>query len=80
MPEATDRAASCWEVERHSCGEVFRPYYVVVLKNKKAGKSIVKATSSDAQSMSQYAEELKKDLYDMTDTEFVTKYQLGSTA
>ena len=42
--------------------------------------SVVKATSSDGQSMTEYAEQLKKDLYDLTDYEFVSKYQLGSAA
>lgn len=80
MPGDAERAANHWEVERQSCGQVFRPYYMVVLRNKKAGKSIVKATSSDAQSMSRYEEQLKKDLYDLTDAEFAEKYQLSSTA
>ncbi len=80
MPQDAERAANCWAVERHSCGQVMRPYYVVVLKDKKKGKSVVKATSSDAQSMGQYADRLKKDLYDLTDEEFAAKYQLSTIA
>lgn len=80
MPGHVERASNCWEVERRPCGQVLKPYYVVVLRNKKAGKSVVKATSSDGQSMTDYAEQLRKDLYDLTDYEFVTKYQLGSSA
>lgn len=75
----SDRAESCWEVERRSCGEVFRSYYVVLVKNKKAGKSVVKATSSDAQSMNTIVEKLHEDLHELTDDEFVSKYNLGST-
>lgn len=76
----SERAEECWEVERRSCGEVYRSYYVVLVRNKKAGKSVVKATSSDAQSMNRYVEKLKDDLQDLTDYEFVTKYNLGSEA
>ncbi|HET6453762.1 MAG TPA: hypothetical protein VFI02_05110 [Armatimonadota bacterium] len=80
MPGHAERAVNCWEVERRSCGQVLKPYYVVMLRNKKVGKSVIKATSSDGQSMTEYADQLRKDLYDLTDYEFVSKYQLGSTA
>lgn len=76
----SDRAEACWEVERRSCGEVYRSYYVVLLKNKKAGRSVVKATSSDAQSMNKYVEKLQDDLHELTDDEFVSKYNLGPAA
>jgi hypothetical protein len=75
-----ERAESCWEIESRSCGDVPRSYYVVLLKNKKAGKSVVKATSSDSQSMHRYVEQLRDDLHDLSDYEFVTKYELGSAA
>lgn len=75
-----ERAETCWEVERRSCGETFRSYYVVLVRNKKAGKSVVKATSSDAQSMNRYVEKLQEDLQELTDDEFVGKYNLGSAA
>ena len=75
-----ERAQSCWEVERRSCGEVSRAYYMVLLKNKKKGKSVVKAASSDAQSMNEYVEQLRGDLNDLSDYEFETKYGLGSVA
>jgi len=79
MSRDMEPASSCWEVERRSCGQVFRPYYVVVLRNKKKrGKSVVKATSSDAECMTQCVDELKKDLYELTNDAFVRKYQLGS--
>ena len=76
----TERAEKCWEVERRSCGEVCRLFWIVSLRNKKAGKSVVKAASSDAQSMSQYAEKLNEDLRELTDDEFATKYNLGPVA
>lgn len=75
-----ERAQNCWEVERRSCGEVFRSYYIVLLRNKKKGKSVVKAASSDAQSMNEYVEQLRSDLGGLTDDEFVEKYSLNSVA
>lgn len=76
----SDRAEACWEVERRSCGEVYRSYYMVLLKNKKAAKSVVKATSSDAQSMNKLVEKLQEDLHELTDDDFVSKYNLGSAS
>jgi len=77
--DTMEAAANCWEVDRQSCGQVFRPYYVVILRNKKkAGKSIVKVSSSDSQTVSLYAEQLHKDLHELSNWEFVTKYDLGS--
>jgi hypothetical protein len=80
MTESAGKMAeSCWEVERQSCGQVFRPYYVVILRNKqKAGSSIVKASSSDAESVSLLVDQLRGDLMELTDDEFVTKYELGA--
>lgn len=78
MPKfAGEAAANCWEVERQSCGQVFRPYYVVVLRNKKkSGQAVVKATSSDSHTVSLYVEQLRKDLDALTNDEFVSKYGL----
>lgn len=74
---ANERAQNCWEVERRSCGEVYRSYYMVLVRNKKKGKSVVKATSSDAQSMNQYVQKLNEDLRELMDDEFVAKYDLA---
>lgn len=74
------KAEACWEVERRSCGESYRSYYVVLLKNKQDGKSVVKTTSSDAQSTTRYAEQMKEDLQQLSDYEFTTKYNLGSAS
>jgi hypothetical protein len=75
-----DRAASYWEVDRQASGHVPKSYYVVILRNKKAGRSIVKASSSDSEYMNQYAQQLSEDLYTLTNDEFVNKYQLKHSA
>lgn len=82
MPgKVVESAANNWEVDRQSCGQVFRPYYVVVVRNKKkAGKSVVKASSSDSEAVSLYVEQLHKDLDELTNYEFETKYELKSAA
>ena len=81
LKSAIDTASNCWEVERQSCGQVFRPYYMVILRNKKkTGKSVVKATSSDSETLGLLVEQLDKDLNELTNDEFVTKYELGSAA
>lgn len=81
MSEDIEPAASCWEVERHSCGQVFRPYYVVILRSKRdVGKSIVKASSTDSESISEFANTMNTDLISLTNYEFMAKYQLGSAA
>lgn len=81
MPKfAGEAAANCWEVERQSCGQIFRPYYVVVLRNKKkSGQSVVKATSSDSHTVSLYVEQLRKDLDELTNDDFVRKYGLDKS-
>lgn len=79
MAKGSEPAVNCWEVERQSCGEVYRPYCVVILRNRKAKRSIVQASSSDFESMKRYADRLSDDLYALTDDEFVEKYKLGRT-
>jgi uncharacterized C2H2 Zn-finger protein len=79
MSKGAEPAASCWQIDRQTCGQVLRPYCVVILRNKKkVGRSVVKASSTDFESMHRYAEQLKKDLEALTNAEFVRKYQLGS--
>lgn len=74
-----ETASNCWEVERQSCGQVFRPYYVVILRNKKKSKSVVKATSTDPETVGKYVEQLNRDLHELSNDEFVTKYKLETT-
>lgn len=73
-----ESAANCWEVERQSCGQTYRSYCVVILRNKQRGKSVVKATSSDFNSMDKYASQLSEDLYVLTNDEFTEKYKLNA--
>jgi len=52
---------------------------VVVLRSKKrSDQSYVKASSADISSMQAIAEEMQKDLYALSNDEFVAKYKLGS--
>lgn len=79
MSAGENRAFECWEVEQQACGGVVRPYCLVILKNKEdENKSVVKATSSDFMSMDSFAEELRKDLNELTNLEFMNKYELNS--
>ncbi|MHB0912169.1 MAG: hypothetical protein ACYC2Y_01820 [Armatimonadota bacterium] len=78
MPKADESAAACWEVDRRASGQMPRPYCVVILRDKKAGRSVVKASSSDFDSMKKYAEQLSEDLYTLTNEEFVKRYNLGA--
>jgi hypothetical protein len=81
MSRSGELAANCWEVERENCGSVLRPYCLVILKSKEdARKTVVKASSSDLISMDEYAEELRQDLGELTNEEFVEKYELRSAA
>jgi hypothetical protein len=78
---AGEAAANYWEVERQSCGQTFRPYYLVVLRNKKnCGQTVVKAVSSDSHTVSLYVEQLRRDLCELTNEEFVSKYDLDKSA
>lgn len=79
--EVRQSAFEYWEVERESCGQTFHPYYVLVLKNKKkTGKTVVKASSSDAQAVRTLMADLQKDLQELSNDEFVAKYDLGAAA
>lgn len=79
MTKIRESAANCWEVERQSCGQSYRSYCVVILRDKKnTRKSFVKASSSDFESMGKYAEQLSEDLYLLTNDEFVSKYRLNA--
>ena len=81
MQKSADSASGYWEVERQSVGQPLRPYCVVILRNKrKAMQSIVKASSTDFESMNEYADQLRKDLLELTNDEFMDKYKLGSAA
>ena len=76
MSKYVELASDCWEVERHSCGQVLRPYCVIILRNKKGRKAVVQASSSDFDSMKRYAEQLSDDLQALTNDQFVDKYKL----
>lgn len=79
MPEHVGPAARYWEVERCFNEQAQKPYSVVILRSRKNKKnSIIKASSSDHQSMQEYAERLHSDLYSLTNDEFIYKYQLNS--
>ena len=81
MSKTVSPAASHWEVECHSCGQVFRPYYVVILRNRqKTDKSVIKATSSDSESVCRCIDQLNQDLCELTNEEFVAKHQLKRAA
>lgn len=73
-------AADTWEVDRRMCGTVSKQFCVIVLRDRKDGRSVVKASSSDLVSMGEYAEQLARDLHSLTNDDFVRKYQLGSEA
>ena len=74
-----NRAEECWEVEQKACGGVMRPYCMVILKNKEDdNKTVVQATSSDFVSMDNFAGDLRKDLQELTNVEFVNKYDIKS--
>lgn len=80
MSDGGNRAVNYWEVDRQTAGEFRRPYCVIILRNKKkTGKSKVQAASADFESMCRYADQMSKDLYDLTDEEFITKYNLETT-
>jgi len=76
MPALRELAAGHWEVDRRTNNQGLRPYCVVILRSKKNRKSVVKASSSDFESMSEYAETMKEDLEKLTNQEFMTKYDL----
>ncbi len=79
MPNVDESAATCWEVDRRIGGSMMRPHCVVVLRSKKrSDQSYVKASSADISSMQAIAEEMQKDLYALSNDEFVAKYKLGS--
>ncbi len=78
MPNVDESAASCWEVDRRIGGSVMRPFCVIVLRNKKRSESYVKASSADINSMQAIAEQMQKDLYSLSNDDFVAKYTLGS--
>ncbi|MDH7481162.1 MAG: hypothetical protein QHH26_04180 [Armatimonadota bacterium] len=69
-------AASYWEVDRKMTSHQLRPYCVVILRNKKQKKAVVKASSYDFESMKEYAEALQEDLEKLTNEEFIRKYDL----
>ncbi|MDI6827974.1 MAG: hypothetical protein QME62_05770 [Armatimonadota bacterium] len=76
MQTVDKMAANYWEVEREMTNHQMRPYCVVILRNKKNRKAVVKASSYDFVSMKEYEEELQQDLEKLTDEEFVRKYDL----
>ena len=80
MPAITESAASCWEVHRRANYHTRLPYCAVILRNKKAQKSVVKATSTDFQSMNEYAEMVQSDLHELSNQEFVNKYRLSTSS
>ena len=79
MSNRVESAANNWEVERRYSEHTLKPYCILVLRNrKKKGESVVKASSSDYMWMQEYAEQLNRDLYELTNDDFVEKYQLCS--
>jgi hypothetical protein len=79
MSEFNETAADCWEIEQEAGGQIFKPVYMVILRDKKQpSRSVVKATSSDFQSVNRYAQQLQEDLYLLSNEEFVKKYVLSS--
>lgn len=81
MFKGVEPASSCWEVERRVTGNMLKPYCVVILRSRKDSSiSIVKATSSDFQSMRSCAEDLIKDLHQLTNDEFTAKHCVPSPA
>lgn len=79
MPNVDESAASCWEVDRRVGGSMMSPFCVVVLRSKKkSSDTFVKASSADISSMHAIAEEMQKDLYNLSNDEFVAKYSLDS--
>ena len=79
LTDVGDLAECHWEVDRRSSGQVYKPYYVVLLRRKKTGISVVKASSSDSTTVGILVEQLDNDLKELTNQEFITKYELGNT-
>jgi|GEM_PF-2264485 len=80
MGRVFEPASSYWEVDRRSNDNSLRPFCVVILRNKKNKKSVVKASSSDFESMQAYAEVLRQDLEQLSNEEFINKYNLKMPA
>ena len=78
MRMVIESASNCWEVDRRTNDHPLKPFCVVILRNRKAGRSVVKAASSDFESMAAYAESLQQDIERLTNVEFINKYDLTS--